>query len=136
MLNPLITAKRILISAAQAPDSASLMRLIVERIRTALKVDVCSLYVMDEQGELVLTATLGLSEESIGTTRMAPGQGLVGTIAQRQHPLNLDNAEHHPRFRYFEQTGGFSGLSGRAHHPPRPDARRAGGAGAGDPALY
>lgn len=114
MLNPLITAKRILMSAAQATDSASLMRLIVERIRTALSVDVCSLYVMDEQGELVLTATLGLSEESIGTTRMAPGQGLVGTIAQRQHPLNLDNAEHHPRFRYFEQTGeeNFQGFLG------------------------
>ncbi|GGX41950.1 phosphoenolpyruvate--protein phosphotransferase [Saccharospirillum salsuginis] len=115
MLNPLITAKRILQAAAQVTDSGALVRLIVERIRTALKVDVCSLYVMNEQGELVLTATLGLAENAIGKTRMTPGHGLVGTIAQRQHTLNIDHASQHPRFRYFEETGeerfeGFLGV--------------------------
>lgn len=115
MLNPLITAKRILQDASQVTDSAALVRLIVERIRKALKVDVCSLYVVDEQGELVLTATLGLAEEAIGKIRLKPGQGLVGTIAKRQHPLNLDHADQHPRFRYFQETGeedyqGFLGV--------------------------
>lgn len=115
MLNPLITAKRILQAAAQATDSAALVRLIVERIRTTLDVDVCSLYVMNEEGELVLTATLGLAQEAIGQIRMALGQGLVGTIAKRQHPLNLDHADKHPAFRYFAESGeehyqGFLGV--------------------------
>ncbi|PTY38227.1 phosphoenolpyruvate--protein phosphotransferase [Saccharospirillum sp. MSK14-1] len=115
MLNPLITAKRILQAAAQATDSSALVRLIVERIRTTLDVDVCSLYVMNEDGELVLTATQGLAQEAIGQIRMTPGQGLVGTIAKRQHPLNLDHADKHPAFRYFKETGeehyqGFLGV--------------------------
>ncbi|MHA7881151.1 MAG: phosphoenolpyruvate--protein phosphotransferase [Saccharospirillum sp.] len=115
MLNPLITAKRILQSAAHVADSAALVRLIVERIRNALQVDVCSLYVMDDQEELVLTATLGLEETAIGQIRLAIGQGLVGTIARRQHPLNLDHADQHPKFRYFKDLGeehyqGFLGV--------------------------
>lgn len=115
MLNPLITAKRILQAAAHVSDSAALVRLIVERIRSALRVDVCSLYVMDDQEELVLTATLGLEESAIGQIRLAIGQGLVGTIAKRQHPLNLDHADQHPKFRYFKDLGeehyqGFLGV--------------------------
>ncbi|TXR51888.1 phosphoenolpyruvate--protein phosphotransferase [Reinekea thalattae] len=114
MLNPLLVAKKIFLDAALVKDHKSLVKLIVQRIRTALSVDVCSLYIMQE-GELVLTATEGLAEEAIGKIRMPPGQGLVGTIAERQHLLNLPYAEKHPRFKYFEETGeeryqGFLGV--------------------------
>ena len=46
---------------------------------------------------------------------MARHEGLVGLIADRQEPLNLEDAAAHPRYRYFPETGeehyhGFIGV--------------------------
>ncbi|EAR11027.1 phosphoenolpyruvate--protein phosphotransferase [Reinekea blandensis] len=120
MLSPLIVAKKILIDAGQVTDQRALVSLIVRRIRQALKVDVCSLYLMNERQQLVLSATEGLSQEAIGRIRMNLGEGLVGTIAQRQHLLNLTHADQYPSFKYFAESGeeiyqGFLGVP-MIHH--------------------
>ena len=114
MLSPLILAKKILLDASHLKEPRALVSLIVQRIRSALSVDVCSLYLMREQ-QLVLTATEGLAATAVGKIRMGLGEGLVGTIAKRQHLLNLPYAEKHPNFRYFSETGeeryqGFLGV--------------------------
>jgi len=115
MLNPLILAKKILLDAGHTKDQKALVKLIVQRIRTALAADACSMYVMDEYEQLVLTATDGLDESAIGKIRMNLGDGLVGTVAKRQHTFNLPFAEKHPKFRYFKESGedryqGFLGV--------------------------
>lgn len=120
MLSPLIVAKKILLDAGQVTDQRALVSLIVKRIRQALKVDVCSLYLMDDHRQLVLSATEGLSEEAIGQIHMGLGEGLVGTIAQRQHLLNLTHADQYPTFKYFPESGedsyqGFLGVP-MIHH--------------------
>ena len=120
MLSPLIVAKKILLDAGQVTDQRALVSLIVKRIRQALKVDVCSLYLMDDQQQLVLSATEGLSESAIGRIRMPLGEGLVGTIANRQHLLNLTHADQYPTFKYFPESGeeiyqGFLGVP-MIHH--------------------
>ncbi|WP_196156905.1 phosphoenolpyruvate--protein phosphotransferase [Reinekea sp. G2M2-21] len=120
MLSPLLLAKKILLDAGQMTDQRALVALIVERIRSALNVDVCSLYLVDANQELVLSATQGLAESAVGNIRMKLGEGLVGTIAKRQHLLNLPFAEQHPNFRYFEESGeeryqGFLGVP-MIHH--------------------
>jgi phosphotransferase system enzyme I (PtsI)/phosphotransferase system enzyme I (PtsP) len=114
MLSPLLVAKKIFLDAAQVKDQKELVQLIVQRIRTALSADVCSLYLMIDN-ELVLTASEGLAAKAIGVIRMPLGQGLVGTIAKSQHSLNLPYAEKHPNFKYFKETGeeryqGFLGV--------------------------
>lgn len=79
---------------------------IVERVKSALEVDVCSVYLTDvDSDELVLMATDGLLQESVGFVRLKLDEGLVGLVAQRAELVNLDNAPDHPRYRYFPETG-------------------------------
>lgn len=78
----------------------------VRRIRKAMRTDVCSFYLYDEALEsLVLMETIGLRTQAVGRVILPLGEGLVGLVAQRSEPLNLEDAQSHPRFRYFESTG-------------------------------
>ena len=54
---------------------------------------------------LELFATRGLAQEAVHVTRMAIGEGLVGTIAQNSEMLNLAEATAHPDFSYRPETG-------------------------------
>lgn len=92
------------VNAARSLDQA--LAIIVERVKSALLVDVCSIYLVDHNsGELVLMASDGLLPESVGYVRLNFNEGLVGLVAERAEPLNLDNAPDHPRYRYFSETG-------------------------------
>ena len=54
---------------------------------------------------LELFATHGLRKEAVHVTRLALGQGLVGTIAEEGRILNLAEAASHPEFVYRPETG-------------------------------
>ncbi len=43
-------------------------------------------------------ATVGLSQEAVHVTKLAPGEGLVGTIVANVETLNLAEAATHPDF--------------------------------------
>ncbi|HEX5515889.1 MAG TPA: phosphoenolpyruvate--protein phosphotransferase [Gammaproteobacteria bacterium] len=80
--------------------------IIVRRVAEAMDVDVCSVYLVNrEADEYVLMATVGLNPDAVGKVRLRPNEGLVGLVGQRAEPINLDNADQHPRFRYFPETG-------------------------------
>ena len=92
------------VNAARDLDQA--LSIIVGRVKQGLEVDVCSVYLVDHKsGELVLMASDGLLPESVGYVRLNFDEGLVGLVAQRAEPINLDNATDHPRYRYFPETG-------------------------------
>ncbi len=92
------------VNAARNLEQA--LAFIVERVKSALAVDVCSVYLSDnDSGELVLMATDGLLQESVGFVRLKFEEGLVGLVAQRAELINLDDAPDHPRYRYFPETG-------------------------------
>jgi len=68
--------------------------------------EVCSVYLREEDGErFVFSATEGLNQDQVGIASLGPGEGLVGTVAEREEPLNLENAEIHPNFRFFPDLG-------------------------------
>jgi phosphotransferase system enzyme I (PtsP) len=73
-------------------------------IAEALGSEVASVYLLRD-GMLELFATQGLKQEAVHVTRLAFGQGLVGTIAESRAPLNLAEASQHPRFAYRPETG-------------------------------
>lgn len=103
VLNPLRSIVQE-VSAARGLDQA--LEIIVHRVKDAMGVDVCSVYLTDHQsGQLVLMATDGLHPESVGLVRLDISEGLVGLVAERAEPVNLDDAPAHPRFRYFAETG-------------------------------
>ncbi len=77
---------------------------IVEVIGEQLHSEVCSVYLLRE-GMLELFATRGLSQEAVHVTRMAIGEGLVGTIAANIETLNLAEATAHQDFSYRPETG-------------------------------
>jgi phosphotransferase system, enzyme I, PtsP len=77
---------------------------VVNIIGEALSSEVCSIYLLRD-GALELFATRGLNEAAVHVTRLAEGEGLVGTIAENVETLNLDQAAAHPNFRYMPETG-------------------------------
>jgi phosphotransferase system enzyme I (PtsP) len=105
---PAAAARQILIRlhevmAARSNAQAKLNK-VVEIIGQALSSEVCSIYLLRE-GVLELFATRGLKQEAVHVTRLAPGEGLVGTIAKNVDTLNLDEAAAHPDFSYRPETG-------------------------------
>ncbi len=78
---------------------------IVDLIAENMRADVCSFYVLRDDGALELFATHGLKPESVHMTTLRLGEGLVGLIAAEAEPLNLENAPAHPGFAYRPETG-------------------------------
>ena len=91
------------VMAARSGAQAKLNRVVVI-IGEALQSEVCSIY-LRRDGLLELFATRGLKQEAVHVTRLAMGEGLVGTIARDVAPLNLDEATSHPDFAYKPETG-------------------------------
>lgn len=88
-------------SRARAPEKLSA---VVNIIGEALDSEVCSIYLLRD-GLLELYATRGLKESAVHVTKLAPGEGLVGTIAEDVETLNLDEAAAHPDFAFRPETG-------------------------------
>jgi phosphotransferase system enzyme I (PtsP) len=78
---------------------------IVNLIADNMRADVCSFYVLRDDGALELFATRGLKPEAVHMTTLRLGEGLVGLIAAQAEPLNLENAPAHPAFAYRPETG-------------------------------
>ncbi|WP_374942045.1 phosphoenolpyruvate--protein phosphotransferase [Sphingomonas sp.] len=77
---------------------------VVQIIGEAIGSEVCSIYLLRE-GVLELYATRGLAQEAVHVTKLALGEGLVGTIAEDVEVLNLDEATSHPNFVHNPETG-------------------------------
>lgn len=88
-----------------APDLTTAMSVVVDRIAAVMKVKVCSLYLRNDDGHFVLRATQGLNENAIDQVKMTQQEGLVGYVAKRGEPINLENAQAHSRYLYFPETG-------------------------------
>jgi phosphotransferase system enzyme I (PtsP) len=99
------------VSAARHRDDA--LSIIVRRVRDTMRVDACSVYLVDEAGShFVLMATDGLDPAQVGVFRFGCTEGLVGGVGERQEPVNLAAAQDDPR--YLPEPGGthFSAFLG------------------------
>lgn len=89
-----------------AKDLDSALQILVARVQQEMQTEVCSVYAVDtENRRFVLRATQGLNQEAVGKVSLSLGEGLVGMVAVREEPINLDNAASHPRYRYLSETG-------------------------------
>jgi phosphotransferase system enzyme I (PtsP) len=105
--SPLLkTLQRIVEEVGAADSMSDALSVLVARVRAALEVNVCSVYlVMPGSERLMLMATEGLNRAAVGKVRLSFEEGLVGLVAQRAEPVNLDDAPLHPRYKYFSETG-------------------------------
>ncbi|MCB1884742.1 MAG: phosphoenolpyruvate--protein phosphotransferase [Geminicoccaceae bacterium] len=78
---------------------------IVQMIAANLVAEVCSIYALQSSEVLELMATQGLASEAVHRTRMHLGEGLVGTIAATGDTISTDDAQGHPNFVFFPETG-------------------------------
>lgn len=78
---------------------------IVRVIGQSMRSQVCSFYVLRDDGALELFATRGLKTEAVHQTSLRLGEGLVGLIAADATMLNLKDAQAHPAFVYRPETG-------------------------------
>ena len=107
-LSAIASAREILtglheVMAKRGSAQAKLDR-VVDLIAAAMASEVCSIYLLRDKA-LELSATHGLRKEAVHVTRLALGEGLVGTIAEEGRILNLDEAASHPAFAYRPETG-------------------------------
>ncbi|MGE5153264.1 MAG: phosphoenolpyruvate--protein phosphotransferase [Bdellovibrio bacteriovorus] len=98
--------RRIVNEVDNAPDLEQALTIIVGRVKEAVGADVCSVYLNDyEHRRHVLQATDGLRPEAVGRVRIELGRGLVGLVTERAEPINLDDANTHPRYLCMTDTG-------------------------------
>jgi phosphotransferase system, enzyme I, PtsP len=78
---------------------------IVTLIANNMVAEVCSVYVSRQDGAMELYATEGLKREAVHLTMLAFNEGLVGLVAKNAEPLNISDAQNHPKFSYKPETG-------------------------------
>jgi len=110
------------------------MRTIIERTTDALRVDVCSLYLMDRDGDrLTLAATNGLDPGHVGKVSLAYGEGITGAAAKSRRPIEVLDVRVEPRFKWvrgYDSRASRRCSPFRCHGPAassrdqRPDARK------------
>ncbi|GAB4361803.1 MAG: phosphoenolpyruvate--protein phosphotransferase [Gammaproteobacteria bacterium] len=89
-----------------ARDLHEVLDIILRHVQHTLKVDVCSVYLCDQKAsQYVLMATVGLNPTAVGRLRIPFNEGIVGRVATRGEPVNLDNAPAHPDFKYIPESG-------------------------------
>ncbi len=103
MLNVLKSIVQEVNSAANLQEA---LTIIVQRVQAAMQTEVCSIYLLDPvSNRYLLMATEGLHPESVGKVTLGYSEGLVGLVGTREEPINLEDAQAHPRYRYFPETG-------------------------------
>ena len=92
------------VSAATGLDEA--LKVVVTRIRNAMRTEVSSVYLYDpETKRYALMATKGLNQNAVGKVSLATSQGLVGLVGSREELINTEDAPAHPRYHYLSETG-------------------------------
>ncbi|MGN6487822.1 MAG: phosphoenolpyruvate--protein phosphotransferase [Devosia sp.] len=102
---PRVLLKQLRETMAEPLASQARLDKIVALIAQNMHADVCSFYVLRDDGALELFATQGLAPTAVHMTTLRLGEGLVGLIAKQAEPLALENAPSHPAFAYRPETG-------------------------------
>ncbi len=101
-----LTLEEIANLAAKEGQPAETLANVVDLIAKRFSTDVCSAYLLEpDRANLVLAATVGLRRECVGSLRMAIHEGLAGLVAEQVRPVAVEQAQGHPRFKYFPEAG-------------------------------
>ncbi|MEH6557856.1 MAG: phosphoenolpyruvate--protein phosphotransferase [Oceanicoccus sp.] len=98
--------RRIVQEVNTADNLQAVLDVTVLRVRRAMGTEVCTVYLREPSlGRLVFSATQGLNKDFVGKVSMAGNEGLVGQVAVREEPLNLEHAEAHAAFLFMPGIG-------------------------------
>lgn len=78
---------------------------LVGDVKDALHTECCSVYLAnDDVCHFVLSASDGLSQDSVGQLCIDFSEGLIGYVGQTEEPLNIACASAHPHYKYIPQA--------------------------------
>ena len=100
----MLKMQRRILKEFNATDSlGAALQLMVQRIRETIETQACTLYLKDNDGPyFLLVATDGLRSPEDTLLRIEQNKGLVGLIAARGEPLNLEDAPSHADFLHID----------------------------------
>jgi phosphotransferase system enzyme I (PtsP) len=82
---------------------STLLQDITRMVAEHMNSDVCSIYLFDEQQQkLVLQATVGLSQSSIGKVKLKSGEGITGIAHKELRAVREARATKNPAFKSFK----------------------------------
>ena len=91
--------RQIVHDVAASPGFRAALDLIVSRVSQTLDTEVCSIYLRDRaSGHFNFVANEGLNAELVAKFSLPGNHGLVGLVAERAEPINLEDASRHPRY--------------------------------------
>ena len=100
------TIQKLANSIDRSQDLPQALNILVNGIHAALNVDVCSVYLSDASNNTnILMASYGLNPDAVGKVIIPFEEGLVGLVTQLSKPVNISNAQSHPRFKYIPECG-------------------------------
>lgn len=101
----MLTQLRDIVEQVNATDSLdSAAQILVQQIRSVMAVDCCSVYLTQAtEKRFILSATDGLERSAAGNISIAFNEGIVGLVGQKEEPINLADAQAHPRFKYLPE---------------------------------
>ncbi|HVG50965.1 MAG TPA: phosphoenolpyruvate--protein phosphotransferase, partial [Xanthobacteraceae bacterium] len=102
---PRVLLRRLREVMAEPVSAQERLDKIVVLIAANMVAEVCSCYVLREDGTLELYATEGLKREAVHQTVLRTDEGLVGLVASEASAINLSEAQAHPAFAYRPETG-------------------------------
>lgn len=98
----LSTLRQIVEEIGHIPVLEEALQRVSSMLTSAMQVDCCAIYLADNDNQcFVLVATEGLAKEAIGKTTIGFAEGIVGLIGQREEPINIADAQSHPRFKHY-----------------------------------
>jgi len=101
----LASLREIAQALSAAWDLDTTLDLIARRTAQVMRVDSCSIYLLDVDGErLILRASTRLARSSLGRALLHLGDGLTGWAAQHGQPVAVRDAQTDPRFKFLPET--------------------------------
>ncbi len=102
----MLTQLREIVEKVNEADSLeAAMAVLVVQTRDVMQVDCCSVYLVhDALNYFTLAATDGLAQSAVGNIHIEFNEGVVGLVGQKEEPINLADAQIHPRFKYLPEV--------------------------------
>jgi len=106
-LDELVLLKSISLTANETPDLEQLLSRVTELIQQALRVEIVSLMLVDQEGDLSIHAAAGLPPEVVDTVKVAYGNGIAGNVLASGEAILVEDMATDGRFAPCEIAGRY-----------------------------
>lgn len=106
-LDDLVLLRTIGATTSSEENLQSLLDRVVESIQAALRVDIISLMLCNDSGQMEIRAAHGLPAEIVAEVKISPGDGVAGFVLASGESVLIDNLASDGRFQLSEKAGRY-----------------------------